>query len=210
MVFTFQNLYEVFSKMIKLCFLQYQMPYGQHWANNSASYWSVSQFISARLKYVDKYVDRYVDKYIDKFKKCLVFPIKSWLVTVTRISAVLFFNILNMNVLKFISLNFTALTHIFVTCSGSERLRQNQDLRQNRQCNMTWGSLSLQTLAGSGFPSFHKPLTPEPCHPEFRQPRFHRLWSDTSSVGGRGIPLSCAGTFLSVVSIFPVAGETFN
>ena len=28
-VFTFQNLYEVFSKMFKLCFLQYQMPYGQ-------------------------------------------------------------------------------------------------------------------------------------------------------------------------------------
>ena len=72
---------------------------------------------------------------------------------VNRISAELIFNILNMNVLKFMNLNFTALTHIFVTCSGQERLRQNKDLRQYRQCHMTWGSLSRQTLSGSGFPS---------------------------------------------------------
>jgi hypothetical protein len=74
-------------------------------------------------------------------------------VTVNRISAVKIFNILNINVLKFMYLNFTAVTHIFVTSSGSERLRQNQDLWQYRKCNMTWGSLSRQTLSGSGFPS---------------------------------------------------------
>jgi len=50
--------------------------------------------------------------------------------TPCKISAVSFSNILNMNNKKIKKLIFTALTPIFVPCSGSERLRQSQDLRQ--------------------------------------------------------------------------------
>lgn len=56
--------------------------------------------------------------------------------TPRQISAVLFSNILNMNDKKILKLIFTALTPIFVSCLGSERLRQSQDLQPFKWFNI--------------------------------------------------------------------------
>ena len=40
------------------------------------------------------------------------------------------------NVLKFINLNFTTLTHIFVTCLGLERLRQTKPFIMHQLINI--------------------------------------------------------------------------
>ena len=69
--------------------------------------------------------------------------------TLRNISAVLFSNILNMKDKKNIKLIFTALTAIFVPCSGSERLRQVQDLQPFKWFNMPGTAQRLSSIWGA-------------------------------------------------------------
>ncbi len=74
--------------------------------------------------------------------------------TVTRISAVIFCNILNMNVIRFLNLDLAALTHVFVTCSPSESSGQDEDLRKYSLYNNDLGIPQSSNPRRFGFCSF--------------------------------------------------------